>query len=41
MLDKLQAIEEKFEQLGQELLVVGTDYKRAAEISKERTNLEP
>lgn len=41
MLDKLQAIEEKFEQLGQELLVVGTDYKRAAEISKERTSLEP
>ena len=41
MLDKLQAIEEKFEQLGQELLVVGSDYKRAAEISKERTNLEP
>jgi len=41
MLDKLQAIEERFEQLGQELLVVGTDYKRAAEISKERTGLEP
>lgn len=41
MLDKLQAIEEKFEQLGQELLEVGTDYKRAAEISKERASLEP
>ena len=41
MLDKLQAIEERYEQLGQELLVVGTDYKRAAEISKERTSLEP
>ncbi|MCL4269374.1 MAG: peptide chain release factor 1 [Anaerolineales bacterium] len=41
MLDKLQAIEEKFEQLGQELLEVGNDYKRAAEISKERTGLEP
>ena len=41
MLDKLQAIEERFEQLGQELLVVGVDYKRAAEISKERTGLEP
>ena len=41
MLDKLQAIEERFEQLGQELLVVGIDYKRAAEISKERTGLEP
>jgi len=41
MLDKLKAIEEKFEQLGQELLEVGNDYKRAAEISKERTSLEP
>ena len=41
MLDKLQAIEERFEQLGQELLVVGVDYKRAAKISKERTGLEP
>ena len=41
MLDKLQAIEDKFEQLGQELLEVGTDYKRAGEISKERTSLEP
>ncbi|HMZ07761.1 MAG TPA: peptide chain release factor 1 [Anaerolineales bacterium] len=41
MLDKLQAIEEKFEQLGAELLEVGSDYKRAAEISKERTSLEP
>ncbi|MBK6794629.1 MAG: peptide chain release factor 1 [Anaerolineales bacterium] len=41
MLDKLQAIEEKFEQLGNELLEIGNDYKRAAEISKERTSLEP
>lgn len=41
MLDKLQAIEDKFEQLGSELLEIGIDYKRAAEISKERTSLEP
>ncbi|MBL8062811.1 MAG: peptide chain release factor 1 [Anaerolineales bacterium] len=41
MLDKLQAIEEKFEQLGSELLEIGNDYKRAAEIGKERTSLEP
>lgn len=41
MLDKLQAIEEKYEQLGSELLEVGGDYKRAAEIGKERTSLEP
>ena len=41
MLDKLQAIEEKYEQLGNELLEIGNDYKRAAEIGKERTGLEP
>ncbi len=41
MLDKLQAIEERFEQLGNELLEVGTNYQRAAEISKERVGLEP
>lgn len=41
MLDKLQAIEEKYEQLSNELLEVGSDYKRAAEIGKERTSLEP
>ncbi len=41
MLDKLLAIEEKFEQLGSELLEIGNDYKRAAEINKERVDLEP
>jgi len=41
MLDKLQAIEERFEQLGNELLEVGGDYQRAAEINKERVDLEP
>ncbi len=41
MLDKLQAIEDKYEQLGSELLEVGNDYKRAAEINKERVELEP
>lgn len=41
MLDKLQAIEERFEQLGSELLEVGSDYQRAAEINKERVDLEP
>ncbi len=40
MLDKLQAVEERYEQLGNELLEVGSDYKRAAEIGKERTSLE-
>jgi peptide chain release factor 1 len=41
MLDKLQAVEERYEKLGNELLEVGSDYKRAAEIGKERTTLEP
>ena len=41
MLDKLQAIEERFEQLGSELLEVGSNYQRAGEINKERVDLEP
>jgi peptide chain release factor 1 len=41
MLDKLKAIEERYEQLGSELLEVGSDYQRAAEINKERVDLEP
>jgi len=41
MLDKLQAIEERYEQLGSEMLEVGSDYQRAGEINKERVDLEP
>ncbi len=41
MLDKLQGIEERYEQLGSELLEVGSNYQRAAEINKERVDLEP
>ncbi|MDO8754799.1 MAG: peptide chain release factor 1 [Anaerolineales bacterium] len=41
MLDKLQAIEEKYEQLDRELLEVGSDYQRAGEINKERVDLHP
>ncbi len=41
MLDKLQSVEERFEQLGSELLEVGSNYQRAAEINKERVDLEP
>jgi peptide chain release factor 1 len=41
MLDKLQGIEERYKQLGNELLEVGRDYQRAAEINKERIDLEP
>lgn len=41
MLDKLQGIEERYEQLSQELLEVGNNYQRAAELNKERVDLEP
>src|SRR5687768_5460338 len=41
MLDKLKGIEERYEQLGKELLEVGSNYQRAAEINKERVDLEP
>ena len=41
MLDKLKTIEEHFDQLGSELLDVGSDYQRAGEINKERVDLEP
>lgn len=40
MLDKLKGIEERYDQLGSELLEVGNDYQRAAEINKERVELE-
>jgi peptide chain release factor 1 len=41
MLDKLKGIEERYDQLGNELLDVGSNYQRAAEINKERVDLEP
>ena len=41
MLDKLKGIEERYEQLGKEFLEVGNNYQRAAEINKERVDLEP
>jgi peptide chain release factor 1 len=40
MLDKLKGIEERYEQLGSEMLEVGNDYQRAGEINKERVDLE-
>ena len=40
MLDKLKGIETRYEQLGNDLLEVGNDYQRAAEINKERVDLE-
>jgi peptide chain release factor 1 len=41
MLDKIAGIEEKYEELNQLLLEVGDDYQRAAELAKERSDLEP
>ena len=41
MLDKLKGIEERYQQLGNEFLEVGNNYQRAAEINKERVDLEP
>lgn len=40
MLDKLAAIEDRYNILNQELLEVGNDYQRAAELNKERSDLE-
>src|SRR5258705_4200874 len=40
MLEKLKGIEERYEQLGKEFLEVGNNYQRAAEINKERVDLE-
>ncbi len=41
MLEKLTGIEERYEALGREMLEVGSNYQRAAEINKERLDLEP
>ena len=41
MLDKISGIEERYEELNQLLMEVGDDYQRAAELSKERSELEP
>jgi len=41
MLEKITGIEQHYEQLGRDLIEVGGDYQRAAEINKERVDLEP
>ncbi len=41
MLDKLSGIEQRYDDLGKELLEVGANYQRAGEINKERVDLEP
>ena len=40
MLEKLAAIEKHFEELGRELMEVGDDYQRAADIGRERAEME-
>jgi len=41
MLEKLAAIEERYEEINRLLMEVGTDYQRAAELGMERSELEP
>ena len=41
MLEKIAGIEKRYEEINQELAEVGEDYQRAAELSKERAELEP
>lgn len=41
MLDKLAGIEARYEEINQLLLDIGDDYQRAAELNKERLDLEP
>jgi peptide chain release factor 1 len=41
MLEKLSGIENRYEEINRLLLEVGEDYQRAAELNKERIDLEP
>ena len=41
MLEKLAGIEKHYENLNDELMQIGDDYKRAADIGKERAEIEP
>jgi len=41
MLDKLSGIEERYEELNRQLMEVGNDYQKAADLNKERTEIEP
>lgn len=40
MLEKLAGIEERFEEINRQMMDVGNDYQRAAELNKERSDLE-
>lgn len=41
MLEKLSGIEQRYDELGRLLAEIGDDYKAAAELAKERSDLEP
>jgi peptide chain release factor 1 len=41
MLETLKAIEQHYQEINKQLLEVGDDYQRAAELNKERADLEP
>jgi peptide chain release factor 1 len=41
MLNKLTGIEQRYKDINQELMEVGDDYQRAADLAKERSDLEP
>lgn len=41
LLEKLAGIEERYQEINQQLLEVGKDYQRAAELGKEKSDLEP
>jgi len=41
MLEKIAAIEERYEAINNELMAIGDDYQRAAELGIERAELEP
>lgn len=41
LLEKLSGIEERYQEINQALLEVGEDYQRAAELGKEKSELEP
>jgi len=41
MLDKIKNIEERYNQINQQLMEVGNDYQRATQLAKERAEIEP
>jgi len=41
LIDKLAGIESRFEEINQRLLTVGDDYHLAAELGKEKSDLDP